>query len=116
MIKVTFFKSGDIYYGFRETGHAEYDDPGKDIVCAAVSAMTMLLINAIEVSYESKVEYSIDDDTAEVEVYAYGALGMNGVTAEQQYAISGLIKGYFLQLSDMLEDYYEFLEVNEEEA
>ena len=62
MVKITFFKRDGIYYGFRETGHAGYDEAGKDIVCAAVSAMTMLVINAIEVSYNSSVEYSIDED------------------------------------------------------
>ena len=47
MVKITFFKRDGVYYGFRETGHAEFEDAGKDIVCAAVSAMTMLVINAI---------------------------------------------------------------------
>lgn len=77
MVKITFFKRDGVYYGFRETGHAEFDDAGKDIVCAAVSAMTMLVINAIEVSYASNVEYSIDEDTADIEVRAYGALPGN---------------------------------------
>ena len=29
MIKVVFYKCGNEYYGFRETGHAEFDDEGK---------------------------------------------------------------------------------------
>ena len=58
MIKVVFYKSGMRYYGFHVSGHAGYDDSGKDIVCAAVSAMTMLVINTIEVVWGSNVEYS----------------------------------------------------------
>ena len=115
MIKVTFFKRDGIYYGFRETGHAGFDDAGKDIVCAAVSAMTMLVINAIEVSYNSNVEYSIDEDTADIEVKALGALPENSEDEKTQYAISGLIQAYFLQLMDMLEDYDDYLDVNEVE-
>ena len=115
MVKITFFKRDGIYYGFRETGHAGFDEAGKDIVCAAISAMTMLVINAIEVSYASDVEYSIDEDTADIEVRAFGALPANSDDEKKQYAISGLIQAYFLQLVDMIEDYDEYLDVNEVE-
>ena len=115
MVKVTFFKRDGIYYGFRETGHAGYDEAGKDIVCAAVSAMTMLIINAIEVSYASNVEYSIDEDTADVEVRVPQALPDNSDDEKKQFAVSGLIQAYFLQLMDMLEDYDDYLDVNEVE-
>ena len=30
------------------SGHAEYDEPGKDIVCAAVSALVSNAVNSIE--------------------------------------------------------------------
>ncbi len=33
---------------FSVSGHARYDDPGKDIVCAGVSAVTVGAVNAIE--------------------------------------------------------------------
>jgi len=33
---------------FTVSGHARYDDPGKDIVCAGVSAVTVGAVNAIE--------------------------------------------------------------------
>ena len=75
----------------------------------------MLVINAIEVSYASDVEYSIDEDTADVEVRAYGALPEHSDDASKQYAISGLIQAYFLQLMDMLEDYEDYLDVSEVE-
>ncbi len=34
--------------GIKVTGHAEYADPGEDIVCAAVSAVTVGTVNSIE--------------------------------------------------------------------
>ena len=115
MVKITFFKRDGIYYGFKETGHAGFDDAGKDIVCAAVSAMTMLVINAIEISYSSNVEYSIDEDTADIEVRVPSALPENSDDETKRFAVSGLIQAYFLQLVDMLEDYEEYLDVNEVE-
>jgi len=33
---------------FSVSGHAGFDDPGKDIVCAGVSAVTVGAVNAIE--------------------------------------------------------------------
>ncbi|WP_437177576.1 ribosomal-processing cysteine protease Prp [Heyndrickxia camelliae] len=33
---------------FQSEGHAYYDEPGKDIVCAGVSAVTFGTVNSIE--------------------------------------------------------------------
>ena len=115
MTTVTFMKREGVYYGFTEKGHAGFEDSGKDIVCAALSAMTMLIINAIEVSYASDVEYTVDDETADISVIARGALSEFEEDERKRYAISGLIQAYYFQLNDMLEDYYEFIEVNEKE-
>ena len=115
MTKIVFYKSGGIYYGFREIGHSGYEDAGRDIVCAAISAMTMLIINTVEVSIGSDVEYKIDDETTDIEVICKGALPKYETIKSKNYAISALMQGYFLQLNDMLEDYYDYLEVEEKE-
>ncbi|MEY8283224.1 ribosomal-processing cysteine protease Prp [Lachnospiraceae bacterium 50-23] len=47
MIDVFISKSGQHYTGFRVTGHAGYAEQGKDIVCAAVSALTITLHNSL---------------------------------------------------------------------
>ena len=115
MIKFTFFKRDGIYYGFEENGHAGYAESGDDIVCSAVSAMTMLIINAIEVAYASDVEYTINEDTTDIKVVARGALPEFEADERKRFAISGLIEAYFLQLNDMLEEYYDYLDVSEQE-
>lgn len=49
MIDVVIFKnSNSDYVGFKTHGHAEYDNPGSDIVCSAVSAITITVLNSIE--------------------------------------------------------------------
>ena len=58
MTKITFYKWDNTFYGFKETGHTGWDEAGKDVLCAALSAMTMLIINTIEVSYASDVKYT----------------------------------------------------------
>ena len=62
MTKVVFFKSNDSFWGFEEQGHTGFDASGNDILCSAISAMTMLVINAIEVAYASDVDYEIDEE------------------------------------------------------
>ena len=113
MTTITFYKSGGFYYGFEEQGHTGYADSGEDILCSALSSMTMLIINAIEVSYASNVDYSIDDKTTDIKVIAKSALPKYEKDEKKQFAVSGLIQAYFLQLMEILEDYYEYLDVRE---
>ena len=115
MTKITFLKKNGVYYGFRESGHSGFADEGDDIVCAAISAMTMLIINAIEVSHASDVDYQIDEETTNISVKCLAALPEYSEDESKSYAIAGLFYAYYIQLCDMLEDYYDFIEVNEAE-
>ncbi len=47
MITIRFRKKSDEYLSFEVDGHAEYADPGEDIVCAGVSAIAFMGINAL---------------------------------------------------------------------
>ena len=113
MTKIRFLKSDGVYYGFEEIGHTGFADAGTDILCAAISAMTMLVINTIEVAIGSDVEYTIDEDTTDVTVTVPSVLECSEDNMTKQFAVSGLIQGYFIQLMDMLEDYYDYLSVEE---
>jgi uncharacterized protein YsxB (DUF464 family) len=115
MTTITFFKKNGVYYGFKETGHSGFAEEGNDIICSALSAMTMLIINAIEVSYASDVEYTIDEKTTDITVIAKAALPSEDCDEKKQYAVSGLFYAYYLQLCDLLEDYYDFIDVKEVE-
>ena len=57
MITITVFKHQDQYRGFRSSGHAGYAEEGSDIICAAVSALTVNAINSID---------ELTDDAADV--------------------------------------------------
>ncbi|MBQ2875874.1 MAG: ribosomal-processing cysteine protease Prp [Clostridia bacterium] len=113
MTTVTFYKSGGFYYGFEEQGHTGFADAGDDILCSALSAMTMLIINSIEVSYAASVDYTIDEKTSDIKLIAKSALPKYEKDEKKQFAISGLIQAYFLQLMDLLEEYYDYLDVRE---
>ena len=111
MTKIVFFRSGGVYYGFEEHGHTGYGDAGEDVLCAALSAMTMLVINTIEVAYASDVEYTVDEGATHIMVRSKAALVEYEEDERKRYAVSGIFMSYFYQLNDLLEEYYDFLEV-----
>ena len=115
MTKVVFYKRHGIFYGFHEEGHAGYAEFGEDVVCSALSAMTMLIINTIEVSWGVDVKFEIDEETTDITVTVKEALPKYASSDEKQFAVSGLIQGYFYQLMDMIEDYGDYIDVEEEE-
>ena len=113
MTTITFYKTDGFYYGFEEKGHTGYGESGDDVLCAALSSMTMLIVNAIEVSYAANVDYTIDEKTTDIRLIAKSALPKFEKDEKKQFAISGLIQAYFFQLMDLVEEYYEFLDVKE---
>ena len=63
MTKIVFYKTGDTFWGFEEQGHTGYGTAGDDVLCAAISSMTMLIINSIELAeliLRCEEEFGID--------------------------------------------------------
>ena len=112
MTKIIFFRSGGVFYGFEEQGHTGYASEGEDILCSALSAMTMLIINTVELAYASNIEYTVDDDNTRIVVRSKAALPEFEEDERKRYAVSGLFMSYFYQLNDMREEYYEYLDVD----
>ena len=111
MTKIIFYRSGGSFYGFEEQGHACYNENGDDVLCAALSAMTMLIINTIEVAYASDVEYTVDEGATHIMVRAKAALPEFEEDERKRYAVSGLFLSYYYQLNDLIEEYYDYLDV-----
>ena len=111
MTTITFYKADGFYYGFEEQGHTGYGESGEDILCSAISAMTMFIINAIEVTYGCNVDYDIDEKTTDIRLIAKSALPKFEKDEKKQYSVSGLIQAYFYQLMDLTEEYYDYLDV-----
>ena len=67
-------RSDGLYCGFSCTGHAEYADPGEDIVCSAVSALTQTCVYGlteelglncgVKVDDKDGIELILDKDTS----------------------------------------------------
>lgn len=112
MTKIVFLRRDGIFYGFEEHGHTGFGEEGDDILCSALSAMTMLIINTVEISYASNVDYTISDTEALITVKCLAALPKYEKDEKKRFAIGGLFMGYYYQLNDLLEEYSDFLDVD----
>ncbi len=111
MTKVVFFRNDGIFYGFREQGHTGYGDEGYDILCAALSSMSMLIINSVNVVFAGELDYTVDEGATEIMVQSKSALPEFEEDEKKRYAISGLFMSYYIQLGDLMEEYYDYLQV-----
>ena len=104
MIKATFFKDLEGQYrAFSLLGHAGYADEGEDIVCAAVSVLSINTVNSIQAFTEDEVDTVVDEENGLLTCKFTGTvseksqllidsflLGLRGV--EEEYADQNYIK------------------------
>lgn len=62
MIKATIYRKDGKICGFEITGHAGFGKKGEDIVCAAVSVLTLNTINAVEAFTEIPYRYEAEEE------------------------------------------------------
>ena len=109
MIQATFFHrktlfGGSVRNGFSISGHAGYSESGKDIVCAAASAMMLMTVNGI---------------TEVVGHPAFLQTGENEVILKLRYPdakAQTLLDSFFLQLSGLELDYPEHIKLSDLEV
>lgn len=66
------------------SGHANYAEEGRDIVCAGVTALTQTLVKSIEDLTEDKIEYDISPGRADIK---YGNLSEKAKTLVDSFFI-----------------------------
>ncbi len=113
MTKITFLRKDGVFCGFHETGHTGFGEEGDDVLCAAISAMTMFILNTLEIAYDCRVDYTIDEKTTDITVKCRSAFDEKD--ERKRFAVAGLFEGYFHQLNDLVEEYDEYLDVDIEE-
>ena len=68
MIKVKLTKNNNYYKRIIITGHANYDDFGKDIVCASASAIVITSINACLRINKESIKYKEEKDKLTIDI------------------------------------------------
>lgn len=101
MITASFVKSKGKFCNFRVHGHSGYAEEGSDIVCAAVSAMTMLTVNCITDSFSVPAEVFVEEADAVIELK---------LKAMDERACA-LIEGFWREMSALSNEYPDFVRV-----
>lgn len=68
MIKAVFYKKNGQVSGFGITGHSDFAESGKDIVCASVSSAAMLVMNTVTEKefFDSRASIVCDDNLLKI--------------------------------------------------
>ena len=72
MIRIEIHKDKQQYTGFTSQGHAGYAEAGYDIICAAVSVLTVTTVNSIETFTKDK--FSVKQKEGFLEVTLEGTV------------------------------------------
>lgn len=101
MIKTNFSRNddGDIVF-FEVEGHASYAPSGRDIVCAAVSALVVGTINGLEVLSDASIDTAVSS-------------GLTKVFIDKPTASSNiLLRSMVMSLEGIQEEYPDNLVIN----
>ena len=86
MIKITVMKHAGSYRGFVISGHAGYAEEGYDIICSAVSALSVTTVNAIDSLAHVFVEATQEDGYISCQF-------PNGINSEGTLLMDSMILG-----------------------
>ncbi len=107
MTKVTIYKNElEACVGFKACGHAGFDEEGYDIVCAAVSMLTINTMNAIDTYTDDKFEVSSDEDAGVIE------FSIENPSKEATLLLNAMILG----LQDVAKNYENYIVLKFEEV
>lgn len=84
-------------------GHAEYDDAGKDLVCAGVSSIMFGLLNALDEIAEGSVDISVDNQ-------------IKIKTGKTDIILQTILRTGLIQLQTVEESYPEFIKIKMQEV
>ncbi len=88
MIQAIVKKKNEQIIGFHIEGHSGYEDRGKDIVCAAVSALTINCINSIDAFTEDKCLVENDEERGMIDLLVH-----NDISEPAELLLKSLVLG-----------------------
>lgn len=101
MIKVNIRKKDNNIVSIHISGHAGYDESGKDIVCAAVSSTVITTVNNI-LSLSKTIDYN------------EGKEGLTITVIETNDVNQKLLNNMISMLNELESDYSKYIKISEE--
>lgn len=95
MIKINIEKNlSDFIVGYTVDGHAGFAPEGQDIICSAVSTLTMVAINGLEEHLQREVTYEISDGHLQVELKKAPDALSQAILATMEIGLKDLAEQY----------------------
>lgn len=109
MISINFSEKENNLVSMKASGHAGFDEYGKDIVCSAVSALSVAILNGITDVMHFKPDFYIDED-------GFLSISIENLHIEQIKACQVLMETLLLGLQNIEINYGEYINVKVEEV
>ena len=106
MTRCEFFTQDERITGFSVSGHSGYAEEGKDIVCAAISAIVTMAEATINDVCGAKAKVRVKNEDARVTL-------MLPTSCDEEDSVQAVLAGMMLTLCSMRDDYPDYIEVLE---
>ena len=106
MIKCEFFTEDERITGFTVSGHSGYEESGKDIVCAYVSAVVTMAEATINDVCGAKAKVRVKEEDARITLTL-------PTSCDEEESVQAVLAGMMLTLCNMRDDYPDYIEVLE---
>ena len=106
MTRCEFFTADDRITGFSVSGHSGYAEAGKDIVCAAISAVVTMAEATINDVCGAKAKVRVKDEQARITLTL-------PASCDEEDTVQAVLAGMMVTLLSLQEDYPDFIEVLE---
>lgn len=104
MIKVVVKQNNSNYKKINISGHSNYDDYGKDIVCASISSILVTTVNAILEINETAIKYQDNGRIVTIDI-----LKNNDI-------VNKLLNNMLNLFEELSRDYKDCIKINKEES
>ena len=106
MIRCEFFTEDERITGFTVSGHSGYEESGKDIVCAYVTAVVTMAEATINDVCGTKAKVRVKDEQARITLTL-------PVSCDEEETVQAVLAGMMITLAGMRDDYPDYIEVLE---
>ena len=106
MTRCEFFTEDDRITGFSVSGHSGYEEAGKDIVCAAISAVVTMAEATINDVCGAKAKVRVKEEDARITLTLPAA-------CDEEESVQAVLAGMLLTLCNMRDEYPDYIEVLE---
>ena len=106
MIRCEFFTEDDRITGFTVSGHSGYEESGKDIICAYVTAVVTMAEATINDVCGAKAKVRVKDEQARITLTL-------PVSCDEEETVQAVLAGMMVTLINLQEQYPDFIEVLE---